>query len=74
MPPSTWSASHVMANCGGKIKSGLSFNSASLSAFWYSRTTASKLSAISLELTLCLLPLYSFSMTWQKATARFIGS
>ena len=74
MPPSTCSAWHCMASDSGSFKSGFSASSAARSAFWYSRTTSPNISAISLELTLCLLPLYSFSITWQNATARRMGS
>ena len=73
MPPSTCSAWQVIVSCGGSFKSGLCLSRAVRSACWYSSITAWNISAISLELTLCLLPLYSFSITWQKATARRMG-
>ena len=73
MPPSTCSAWQVMDRDGGSGRLGLPFSHSSVSFCRYSSITAWNISAISLELTLCLLPLYSFSMTWQKATARRIG-
>ena len=73
IPPSTCLTSQLSFNDGSIYGSSSVLYKWSISACWYASTTALNISVICLELTLCFLPLYSFSITWQKATARSIG-